>query len=313
MTILNVRHTTVYRYRRPVRLGDHRLMLRPRDSHDLRLIRTSLNFSPAASVRWVHDVFGNSIAIASFTESAAELRIESRLQLETYVVERPKSEIAPEAATYPFIYSSDDRIDLGHMLECHHPDPSGRLGAWARGFVRSNRTDTLALLGDLNAGVKTSISYQARETEGTQTPIETLNRGWGSCRDLAVLLIEAARCLGFGARIVTGYLYNPTADNGDTRRHRERDHTCVGRYLPAGRRLDRIRPNPWDRRRRQLDTRRCHPRHQPGGSGRRKLCWCSRRLSRHDHQCGGDFGATRRSAFGVTFCLAALDRTLAAN
>jgi transglutaminase-like putative cysteine protease len=216
MIMLNVRHTTVYRYRRPVRLGDHRLMLRPRDSHDLRLIRTSLNFSPAASVRWVHDVFGNSIAIASFTESAAELRIESRLQLETYVVERPRSEIAPEAATYPFIYSSDDRIDLGHMLECHHPDPSGRLGAWARGFVRSNRTDTLALLGDLNAGVKTSISYQARETEGTQTPIETLNRGWGSCRDLAVLLIEAARCLGFGARIVTGYLYNPTGDNGDT-------------------------------------------------------------------------------------------------
>src|SRR5258708_36924936 len=129
MTILNVRHTTVYRYRRPVRLGDHRLMLRPRDSHDLRLIRTSLNFSPAASVRWVHDVFGNSIAIASFIESAAELRIESRLQLETYVVERPKSEIAPEASTYPFSYSPDDGIDLGRMLNCPHPDPSVRLDA----------------------------------------------------------------------------------------------------------------------------------------------------------------------------------------
>jgi transglutaminase-like putative cysteine protease len=83
MTILNVRHTTVYRYHRPVRLGDHRLMLRPRDSHDLRLIRTNLTFSPAAAVRWIHDVFGNSIAIASFGQPAAELRIESRLQLET--------------------------------------------------------------------------------------------------------------------------------------------------------------------------------------------------------------------------------------
>jgi transglutaminase-like putative cysteine protease len=82
--------------------------------------------------------------------------------------------------------------------------------------VRGNRTDTLALLADLNAGVKSSISYQSRETEGTQTPVETLNRGRGSCRDLAVLLIEAARCLGFGARVVTGYLYNPFADNGDT-------------------------------------------------------------------------------------------------
>ena len=98
------------------------------------------------------------------------------------------------------------------MLERQYPDPSGRLGAWARGFVRSNPTDTSALLADLNRGVAAQISYQSREAEGTQTPAETLNRGWGSCRDLAVLLIEAARSLGFGARVVTGYLYRPSAD-----------------------------------------------------------------------------------------------------
>jgi transglutaminase-like putative cysteine protease len=101
MTVLNVRHTTVYRYHRPVRLGDHRLMLRPRDSHDLRLIRTSLNLSPPASVRWVHDVFGNSIAFASFAVPAAELIIDSSLTLETYVVERPTFQIAVSAASYP--------------------------------------------------------------------------------------------------------------------------------------------------------------------------------------------------------------------
>ena len=89
MTVLNVRHTTIYRYSRPVALGDRRLMLRPRDSHDLRLIKTNLTFSPPASVRWMHDVFGNSVAIASFAEPAAELRIESNLVLETYAAERP--------------------------------------------------------------------------------------------------------------------------------------------------------------------------------------------------------------------------------
>jgi transglutaminase-like putative cysteine protease len=212
VTILNVRHTTVYRYSRPVRLGDHRLMLRPRDSHDLRLLQTSLKFSPAASVRWIHDVFGNSVAIASFAEPAAELRIESNLQLETFVVERPAFAITPDAVSYPFIYSADDRIDLGRLTERQHPDPGDRLGAWARGFVRGNPTDTSALLADLNSGVAKWISYQSREAEGTQTPIETLNRGVGTCRDFAVLLIEAARSLGFGARVVTGYLYNPATD-----------------------------------------------------------------------------------------------------
>lgn len=212
MAILNVRHITSYRYHRPVQFGDHRLMLRPRDSHDLRLIQTSLTCSPTATLTWRYDVFGNSIAIASFAEPAAELRIESALRLETYVVDRPAFQISPEAVSYPFIYSADDRIDLGRMLERQHPDPDDRLGSWARGFVRGNPTDTSALLADLNSGVAAWISYQSRDTEGTQTPVETLNRGWGSCRDLAVLLMEAARTLGFGARIVTGYLYNPAAD-----------------------------------------------------------------------------------------------------
>ncbi|HWS10668.1 MAG TPA: transglutaminase N-terminal domain-containing protein, partial [Xanthobacteraceae bacterium] len=169
MTVLNVRHTTVYRYSRPATLGDHRLMLRPRDSHDLRLIKTNLTCSPPASLRWIYDVFGNSVAIASFREPAAQLRIESSLQLETYAVERPPFAITPEARSYPFVYSADDRIDLGRMLDRQYPDPNDRLGSWARGFVRSNPTDTSALLADLNSGVAAQISYQSRETEGTQT------------------------------------------------------------------------------------------------------------------------------------------------
>jgi transglutaminase-like putative cysteine protease len=211
LTILDVRHTTVYRYSRPVRLGDHRLMLRPRDSHDLRLIETSLSLCPPASMRWVHDVFGNSIAIASFAGSTAELQIESRLRLETFAVKRPAFEVAPDAVSYPFTYSTDDRTDLGRLLERQYLDPADRVGSWARGFVRSNPTDTVALLADLNCGVAAWIKYQSREAEGTQTPLETLNRSWGSCRDLAVLFIEAARCLGFGARVVSGYVYNPFA------------------------------------------------------------------------------------------------------
>jgi transglutaminase-like putative cysteine protease len=97
-----------------------------------------------------------------------------------------------------------------------YPDPENRLALWTKNFVLdAASTDTLALLGDLNTGIKSQFRYQVRDEYGTQTPLETLHRGWGTCRDLAMLLIEAVRGLGLGARIVTGYLYSPnSADAG---------------------------------------------------------------------------------------------------
>lgn len=209
MSVLTVDHTTTYRYRRPVTFGVHRLMLRPRDGHDLRLLATKLDISPPGTSKWVYDVLGNSVTMVSFAEPATELRFASRLAIERYGSRPPRGEVESSAATYPFVYSMQDRFDLGKMLEQHYMDPTDCVGIWARGFVRGASTDTLALLGDLNASFRVQFSYQSREEEGTQTPMQTLQRGWGSCRDFAVLLAEASRSLGFGARIVTGYLYSP--------------------------------------------------------------------------------------------------------
>jgi transglutaminase-like putative cysteine protease len=213
--ILTVRHATTYRYREPVRFGEHRLMIRPRDSHDLRLLRSQLALSPVGAVRWLHDVFGNSIAIAEFSQPAAELTIVSTLTLERYALARPVFPIAPEAATYPFVYSTNDRTDLGRLLEQHYPDPKGVVSAWAQTFVPQKGIDTVAVLAQINAAIKRDFAYATRDGEGTQSPLETLERRSGSCRDLALLLIEAVRCLGFGARFVTGYLYDPILDGGD--------------------------------------------------------------------------------------------------
>jgi hypothetical protein len=66
MRLLTVHHATTYRYARPVKFGPHRLMLRPRDSHDLRLVAAELTLSPPGQVRWLHDVFGNSVALVDF-------------------------------------------------------------------------------------------------------------------------------------------------------------------------------------------------------------------------------------------------------
>lgn len=211
MSILQVQHSTIYRYRRAVAIGAHRLMLRPHDSHDLRLISADLTCSPPAILAWSHDVFGNSLAHATFSEPADTLSITSRIVIEQCAPDWPVFAIAAFALHYPFRYSFDERMDLGALLSPHYPDPQGRLKTWAQAFVLGDRTDTLSLLKDLNTGISGWVTYQARDDERTQTPLETLARGFGACRDFAVLFVEAARMLGFGARIVSGYLHNPNA------------------------------------------------------------------------------------------------------
>lgn len=209
MITLRIHHKTTYRYRQLVSLGPHRLMLRPRESRDLRLIASDIVVTPAAQVSFAHDVFGNVVATANFQTMTDTLKIDSIVTLELDMIAWPIFDIAASAIFYPFRYSDDEWVDLGALTIQQYADPTGRLRNWAQAFVRSNPTDTLALLKDLNANIASWISYQSRDDEGTQTPVQTLDRGWGSCRDFAVLFVEAARSLGFGARIVSGYLYNP--------------------------------------------------------------------------------------------------------
>jgi transglutaminase-like putative cysteine protease len=209
---LKIHHKTTYRFHQPVSLWPHRLMLRPRESRDLRLVSSTVTVTPAATVTWAQDVFGNAIATASFQTMSDRLVIDSVAELQLDAAAWPVFPIAASAISYPFRYSDDDWTDLGALATQQYADPAGRLGTWARAFVRGASTDTLSLLKDLSAGVFEQISYQSREDEGTQSPIQTLDRGWGSCRDFAVLFAEAARTLGFGSRIVSGYLYNPNQD-----------------------------------------------------------------------------------------------------
>ena len=74
MPLLTIHHKTEYRYAHPVAFGEHRIMLRPRDGHDLRVLSSQLEIVPEPmSLRWIHDVFGNSVAIATFDERAETL------------------------------------------------------------------------------------------------------------------------------------------------------------------------------------------------------------------------------------------------
>jgi transglutaminase-like putative cysteine protease len=232
LACLETVHTTTYRYRHQVYLGPHQLMLRPRETRELRLFSHELFITPTATVTWAHDVAGNSIGTALFDTPTDHLVVESRARLEITAAAWPVFAISASAIEYPFLYSADEWTDLGALKVPQYGDPDGRFARWVESFVMRRPTDTLSLLKDISNGVFTQISYQMRETEGTQAPIETLDRGWGSCRDFAVLLAEAARKLALGARIVSGYLSDPennlvgSAGAGST-------HAWVEIYLPG--------------------------------------------------------------------------------
>jgi transglutaminase-like putative cysteine protease len=209
MTILQVEHRTVYRYAKPVRFGEHRMMFRPRDSHDLRLLETTLKIEPTPSVRWLHDVFGNSIGIASFNDAATELTFESRFRAEHFPALPEKIILEDYARDLPFNYDAAEVADLGRTAERHHPDPDHHVDLWAKSFVGGGAgVDTQAVLESITHAVKHEFEYRRREEMGVQPPVETLAKRSGSCRDFALLFMEAARSLGLAARFVSGYLYD---------------------------------------------------------------------------------------------------------
>lgn len=211
--IHDITHTTIYRYCEPVRFGEHRVMFRPRDSHDLRVLATDLEVSPQASIRMIQDPHSNSIAIVQPLAAADELRIVCTFSIQHAIADPLQLPLAPGAETFPFAYTVEERVDLEHYLRPHYDDPHNRLTAWARRFIRTDgATGTRELLVQMNQHIRDHFRYEPRDEEGTQSPVETLDRSSGTCRDFAMLMMEAARRLGVATRFVSGYLYDPALD-----------------------------------------------------------------------------------------------------
>ena len=236
MPHVRVVHTTEYRYVRPVRLLRHRLMLRPHDSHDLRLLDATLALTPPArGSRWAHDVFSNSVCYIDWPDTQTNLlRIVSVLDLEHYPT-RTTLQLDPVAETFPFSYAAEEAPDLSRLQERHCPDPERLVDAWARRFLNTaGPTRTMDMLVAMTRAIKADFTYQAREAEGTQLPTTTLQRRSGACRDFALLMIEAVRSLGLAARFVSGYLYDEgLCDRPDAVVGGGASHAWCAVYLPG--------------------------------------------------------------------------------
>jgi len=206
------------------------MMFRPRESHDLRLIRTRLAITPQpVHLRWLHDPFDNSVAIAEFAGTTRELRFESIVTLEHFESTLPEYPLEDSAKMYPFRYSDQDFSNLANGLARRYQ--SEKLDRWALQFLDpSPSTDTMKVLKAMTWGIREQFIYTRRVEKGVQTPDETLQNRRGSCRDFALLMIEAARSLGIAARFVSGYIFIPNFSGheggGST-------HAWMQAYLPG--------------------------------------------------------------------------------
>lgn len=229
---LVVCHKTEYLYSEAVAFGRHRMMFRPRDSHSLRLLSTKLVIDPKPlHIRWAFDAFGNSVAFAEFGETkSSRLTFQSEISLHHYETAKPTALLLDMATKFPFQYPDHERPDLAPLILLDRPDPEDQLSNWARQFVEAGNGVTLEILTAMMTAIRTSFLYQNRQAPGTRDPVETLQLKTGSCRDFALLMIEALRTLGFAARFVSGYIYTAMRDHN---RGGGATHAWVQVYLPG--------------------------------------------------------------------------------
>lgn len=207
MRHLQIDHLTVYQFNSAVTLLPHTLLLRPREGRDIHIESMELSISPAHSLRWQRDVYGNSMAVADFSATSDRLSIASCVRLQHYDEQPLDFLVADSAVHYPFQYAAEERTGLGPYLSPVFPQDQPQLTAWLRPLWQpGQRVETYVLLDWINKAIANGFAYQRREQPGVQTPARTLASRSGSCRDTATLFIEACRCLGLAARFVSGYL-----------------------------------------------------------------------------------------------------------
>ena len=210
-----ITHTTTYRYARPVTFGTLRAMFLPRRGASTRLLGWSARTSVPSKIHWISDSLSNTITVMEFSEAGSELTFTFEVRGIDYGTKGIDAfPLEPRAEEIPVQYTPDEWTDLAGYLRPHAEDPDGRLAVWTRSFVAGDQDRTTDVLRRILNSFGDTFVYRARETEGTQSPDETLRMQSGTCRDYAWLMTEALRRLGFASRFVTGYLYDAALDCG---------------------------------------------------------------------------------------------------
>jgi len=212
MQRIEIIHTTHYSYPVPVSFREHKLHVRPREGHDIRIESSSLSITPAYDIKWQRDVYGNSVAIVSFNEDSDKLEIVSTIVVEHYEAAVVNLELVDDAKQFPLTYDAIEQVDLVPCQTPIYPEMAHNFAQWLKQIWQpGDVTDTMSLLKKLNQRIANDFEYLVRDEPGVQSPEKTLSSGKGSCRDLATLFIESCRQFGLASRFVSGYLVSSAA------------------------------------------------------------------------------------------------------
>ncbi len=224
---IRILHTTQYRYHRPVTFGRHQLVLRPREGHDLAIARHSLHIEPEHVVTWVRDVHGNVIASVQFPVASDLLSIVNEVLVVRTAPFPARHLHSPFRVDWPPRYDALEASPLAVYLTPQYPEHQGEVRAWLAASFAPPADDAEGAALALTRAVYSGMRYRRRLEKGVQSPAETLREGSGSCRDLATLLMEAARASGLAARFASGYLHAAASIAGNAS-----THAWVEVYLP---------------------------------------------------------------------------------
>lgn len=210
MRRIQITHNTRYEYAEAVTFKLHKLHIRPREGHDIRIESSQLTIAPDYQIFWERDIYNNSLALVEFLGKSQTLDITSRVVVQHYGTPPLEFGMDESALFYPFHYDPLEQVDLIAYQMAVFPRDYPVVQQWLEKIYQpSTLNKTVSLLDTLNKTIAEEFKYTAREEPGVQSPRQTITLGSGSCRDLAVLFIESCRALGLASRFVSGYLLQP--------------------------------------------------------------------------------------------------------
>ncbi len=225
-----IRHLSHYRYQQPVTLRNHTVRLRPRSDGAQRLIAFDLAVTPRPTLQTaITDTDGNTVDGLWFAPAPTdELTIVTSAEVETYRANPFDYLTEPWAATLPIDYPTTLRtVLLPYLSPAHDPIAPGVIDL-AQAIAHRVEGNVGYFLTALLAQIYETCEYTTRPTGYPWPAGVTWANRRGSCRDFAVVFMEACRAMGLAARFVSGY------EEGD-RTVVDRDlHAWAEVYLPGG-------------------------------------------------------------------------------